>query len=141
MAVSRTDRITETGREKDRYSDFLPDLTPHPNTKDVVALKNIESVKRSVRNLILTDKFERLMAPDLGSDIKRILFEPFGGPVANLLKQYIIETIGNFEPRAKVIKVDVTPNELNQSYTVDIYFYVINIPDPISLTVTLYRVR
>lgn len=141
MAVQRIDRITETGREKERYSDFLTDLTPHPNTKDLVKVRNIDAVKRSVRNLIVTDKFERLMAPDIGSNIKKLLFEPFSGPVSNLIRQYVVETIGNFEPRAKVIKVDCAPNELNQSYRVDIYFYVINIPDPISLTVTLYRVR
>lgn len=141
MAVQRADRITETGREKERFSDFLTDLTPHPNTKDLVKVRNIDAVRRSVRNLILTNRYERLMAPDVGSNIKKLLFEPFSGPVANLIKQYVIETIGNFEPRAKVIKVEATPNEINQSYRVDIYFYVINIPDPVSLTVTLYRVR
>lgn len=141
MTVQRVDRITETGRQKERFSDFLTDLTPHPNTKDLVKIKDVEAVKRSIRNLMLTDKFERLMAPDVGSNIKKMLFEPFSSPVANLLKQYIVETIGNFEPRAKVIKVECTPNEINQSYRVDIYFYVINIPDPVSLTVTLYRVR
>lgn len=141
MAVQRVDRITETGRQQERFSDFLTDLTPHPNTKDLVKIKDVEAVRRSVRNLIMTDKFERLMSPGIGSNIKKLLFEPFGGPAANLIKQYIIETIGNYEPRAKVIKVECTPNELNQSYTVDIYFYVINIPDPVSLTVTLYRVR
>lgn len=141
MAVQRVDRITETGRERERYSDFLTDLTAHPNTKDLVRLQNIDAVRRSIRNLMLTDKFERLMSPDVGSNIKKMLFEPFSEPVTNLLKQYVVETIGNFEPRAKVIKVDCRPNELNQSYTVDIYFYVINIPDPIALTVTLFRVR
>lgn len=141
MAIQRVDRITETGRERERYSDFLTDLTPHPNTKDLVRLQNIDAVKRSIRNLMLTDKFERLMAPDIGSNIKKMLFEPFSGPVTNLIKQYIVETIGNFEPRAKVIKVECTPNEINQSYIVDIFFYVINIPDPTSLSVTLYRVR
>jgi phage baseplate assembly protein W len=141
MAVQRVDRITETGREKDRFSDFLTDLTPHPNTMDLVKVRNVDAVKRSIRNLILTDRYERLMAPNVGSNIKKLLFEPFSGPVANLIKQYVIETIGNFEPRAKVIKVETTPNDINQSYRVDVYFYVINIPDPVSLTVTLYRVR
>lgn len=141
MAVTRTDRITETSRQREKYSDFLTDLVPHPNTKDLIKVKDVEAVKRSVRNLLLTDRYERLMSPNIGSNIKKLLFEPFSEPVTNLIKQYVIETIGNFEPRARVIKVEVTPNDMNLSYKVDIFFYVINIPDPVSLTVTLYRVR
>ena len=139
--VSRLDRITETGKQSVRYSDFLADLNPHPNTKDLVKNTNVDAVRRSIRNLILTDRYERLMRPTLGSNIRKILFEPVNETSADMLKQYVIETIGNFEPRAKVITVDVTGDVNNLAYTVNIYFYVINIADPISMTVTLYRVR
>lgn len=141
MSVSRIDRLTETGKQVERFSDFLPDFVPHPNTKDLVRNTNIDAVKRSIRSLILTDRYERLMAPNVGSDIRKLLFEPFGEHVANLIKQYVIETIGNFEPRAKVIDVEVIANDVQYKYSVNIYFYVINIADPVSLSVTLYRVR
>lgn len=139
--VSRLDRITETGKQETRYSDFLTDLTPHPNTKDLVKNTNVDAVKRSIRNLIQTNRYERLMRPNLGSGVRKILFEPVTPASADMLKQYVTETIGNFEPRAKVLNVDVFTDSNNLAYTINIYFYVINIADPVSMTVTLYRVR
>jgi phage baseplate assembly protein W len=139
--VSRLDRITETGKQETRYSDFLTDLTPHPNTKDLVKNTNVDAVKRSIRNLIQTNRYERLMRPNLGSGVRKILFEPVTSASADMLKQYVTETIGNFEPRAKVLNVDVSTDSNNLAYTINIYFYVINIADPVSMTVTLYRVR
>ena len=139
--VSRLDRITETGKQETRYSDFLTDLTPHPNTKDLVKNTNVDAVKRSIRNLIQTNRYERLMRPNLGSGVRKILFEPITSASADMLKQYVTETIGNFEPRAKVLNVDVFTDTNNLAYTINIYFYVINIADPVSMTVTLYRVR
>ena len=139
--VSRLDRITETGKQETRYSDFLTDLTPHPNTKDLVKNTNVDAVKRSIRNLIQTNRYERLMRPNLGSGVRKILFEPITSASADMLKQYVNETIGNFEPRAKVLNVDVFTDTNNLAYTINIYFYVINIADPVSMTVTLYRVR
>jgi len=124
--VSRLDRITETGKQDVRYSDFLSDLTPHPNTKDLVKNTNVDAV---------------LMRPNLGSSVRKILFEPITPASADMLKQYVTETIGNFEPRAKVLNVDVFTDTNNLAYTINIYFYVINIADPVSMTVTLYRVR
>ena len=139
--VSRLDRITETSKQEVRYSDFLTDLTPHPNTKDLVKNNNVEAVKRSIRNLIQTDQYERLMRPNLGSSVRKILFEPITQASSDMLKQYVTETIGNFEPRARVLEVDVFADSNNLGYTINIYFYVINIADPVSMTVTLYRVR
>ena len=139
--VSRLVRITETGKQETRYSDFLTDLTPHPNTKDLVKNTNVDAVKRSIRNLIQTNRYERLMRPNLGSSVRKILFEPITPASADMLKQYVTETIGNFEPRAKVLNVDVFTDSNNLAYTINIYFYVINIADPVSMTVTLYRVR
>lgn len=139
--VSRVDRYTETKKHGERYSDFLADLTPHPNTKDLVKSTNVEAIKRSIRNLILTDKNERLMQPNIGSNIRRMLFEPMGEIASNMIKQYVMETIGNHEPRAKVIDINVRPDEVKNAYYADIYFYAINIPEPVSFTITLYRVR
>lgn len=141
MAVQRADKYTETDKQRDRYSDFTLDLDAHPNTMDLVRTTNEESVRRSIRNLMLTDKYERLMQPKIGSNVRKMLFEPMNDITEQRLIRAIEETIGNFEPRAKVIKVDLQSNEANQSYRVFIYFYVINKPEPVSMTVTLYRVR
>ncbi len=139
--TTRVDRYTETQKQDIRYSDFLTNLTPHPNTNDLVRNTNLEAIKRSIRNLILTDKDERLMQPKIGSNIRKALFDPMTEQTASRIRQYIVETIGNYEPRAKVITVDVRADEPNHLYTVNIFFYAINKPEPVSLTVTLYRVR
>ena len=116
--VSRLDRITETSKQDIRYSDFLTDLTPHPNTKDLVNNTNIEAVKRSIRNLIQTNRFERLMRPNLGSNVRKILFEPVTQASADMLKQYVTETIGNFEPRAQVSRVNAIPSPDENTYKI-----------------------
>lgn len=139
--TTRVDRYTETKTPANRYTDFLVDLTPHPNTKDLMRVSDVDSIKRAIRNLALTDKNERLMQPKIGSNIRRMLFEPLDERSANMIRQYLMETIGNYEPRAKVIDITVRPDERNNSYTVNVYFYAINIPEPVSFTLNLYRVR
>lgn len=138
---TRADKYTETDKHRDRYSDFLVDFTPHPNTKDLVRNTNEDSVRRSIRNLVMTDKYERLMQPKIGSNIRKMLFEPMNEVTEHALTRQIEETIGNYEPRAKLINVDIQSDYNNQLYRVFIYFFVINKPEPVSMTVNLYRVR
>lgn len=139
--VSRVDRFTETQKQQTRYSDFFNDLTSHPNTLDLTRNTNEDAVIKSIRNLINTNKGERLMQPKIGSNIRSLLFEPVSPITAKQIKQFVIESIGNFEPRAKVIDVAVTDVAERNLYSVSVNFYVINIPDPLSINVNLYRVR
>lgn len=141
MAIHRSDKYTETNKQRDFYSDFFADLTVHPNTEDLVRYTNEDSVKRSIHNLLLTNKYERMFNPDLGSNINKILFEQISVSSASMLKTYCEETINNFEKRAKLIDIQVDSDEINQSYRVTIYFYVVNKPDPVGLAINLYRVR
>lgn len=139
--INRIDKYTETSKQRDLYSDFFADLTVHPNTGDLVRYTNEDAVRRSIRNLLLTNKYERPFNPNLGSNINKILFEPISTVSSSLLKTYVEETINNYEKRAKIIETSVVADELNQSYKVTVYFYVINKPDPVGLAVTLYRIR
>ena len=139
--MSRQDQYTSTSKKEELYSDFHVDLNPHPEAGDVVRYVNENAVKRSLRNLILTNRYERLFQPDIGSNINKLLFEPMGFSTANSLKNFIIETITNHEPRCKLIDVVIIPNEDNHAYQVNIVFSIINKQDPINLAITLYRVR
>lgn len=140
MAVVK-DRFTESDPKNQIYSDFLNDLNPHPVTGDVVRLTNENAVNRSIRNLINTNKGERLYQPDIGSDIFKMLFEPMSGGVAELLSTTIQRTIDDYEPRAKVLSVYVSPDYENNAYGVTINYMIINRQTPITLNVTLTRVR
>lgn len=139
--MSRLDRYTTTSKKSELYSDFFTNLTPHPATKQLVRKVNEEAVKGAIRNLLLTNKYERPFQPDLGSNIRKLLFEHISPENSNLLKTYVTETIENNEPRCKLINVIVNESEAQQSYFITVLFYIINRTEPVELTVTLYRVR
>lgn len=139
--MARSDKFTQTDRKQQIYSDFLTDLNPHPVSGDIVRFVNENAVVRSCKNLILTDRGERLYQPDVGSDIRRMLFEPLSSMAAEMIAEYIRTTIETYEPRAKILDVSVIPNYDNNSYSVDCVIMVINKQDPVSFNVTLTRVR
>lgn len=138
---TRNDEYKNTDKKEELFSDFLCNLDPHPNTEDVVRFVNEQAVKRSIRNLLLTNRGERLFQPNIGSDINRILFENITAATAQALKGFIIDTITSYEKRCMIISVDVIAKEELNAYDVNIIFSIINKVDPINLNVTLYRVR
>ena len=142
--VTRIDKITrkdKTSNEKPYYSDFYTNFNVHPQNKRLVKYTNENSVKRSVRNLILTEPGERLFQPDVGCKIRRLLFENMSSATTIQLKSAIEETITLYEKRARIITVDVVANEDLHNYDVYIIFEVINSITPIALNITLYRAR
>ncbi len=107
-----------------RYSDFTRNFALHPVSSDLARITDFEAVRSSIRNLILTDKYERLLDPNIGSNIRRALFDPMDGTTAKVIQDYIRETISNYEPRATLQDVIVIPDYDNNTYTVTIYFSV-----------------
>lgn len=140
MAIVK-DRFTVNDTKNQIYSDFLNDLTPHPVTGDVVRFVNENAVNRSIRNLLFTNKGERLYQPDIGSDLTKMLFEPMSDGIAELISTSIQSTINNYEPRAKVLSVYVAPDYNNNRYVVTVEYMLINRQSPVTLNVTLTRVR
>lgn len=142
--VTRIDKITRTDKASEKkpyYSDFYTNFNVHPQTKKLVKYTNEESVKRSIRNLLLTEKYDRVFQPEVGSRIKSLLFENMSEIISDQLKAAIEETINRYEPRARIIDIIVQSNESRHSYDVYIYFEVINSINPITLNITLYRAR
>ena len=107
-----------------RYSDFTRNFALHPVSSDLARVTDFEAVRSSVRNLILTDKYERLLDPNIGSNVRRALFDPMDGAAAKVIQDYIRETIQNYEPRATLQDVIVIPDFDNNTYAVTIYFSV-----------------
>ena len=139
--MAQKDDYNNIDRKGELYSDFLTDLNIHPATGQILHFADEFAVKRSIRNLLQTNKYERLFQPGIASNISRILFEPVSSHTATLLKQYVTETIDTYEKRCKLIEVVVTPSPDQNLYTVTIVFAIINKQDPVSINVTLYRVR
>lgn len=142
--VTRIDKITridKASEKKPYYSDFYTNFNVHPQNKRLVKYTNEESVKRSIRNLILTDKYDRPFQPEIGCRVRSLLFENISDVVTEEIKKTISETIETYEPRARVLDIIVQPNEQRQSYDVYIYFEVINSVNPVTINITLYRAR
>ena len=111
-------------------------------TKDISKVTNIQAVKRSVRNLVLTNHYEKPFHPEIGSGVRDILFEPMTPITANVLARKIEDVVENFEPRVKLIGVSARPNLDRNEYNVTIQFYVVNTPtELVDLTVMLERLR
>lgn len=123
------------------YTDLTTNFTIHPIKGDLVTLKDSEAVKRSVRNLILTDPYERFFNPTLGSGIKATLFENMSRDTEEVLRIKVTETIENFEPRANLLNVYVKALPDDNSYSVKIIFAINNDTQPIELDLILKRVR
>lgn len=146
MAVNPTAfRDAESTNNSERsaqiYKDINLSFARHPLTGDIAFLTDIEAVKRSVRNLINTSFYERPFHPEIGSDVRSILFEPVSPPVANVLQRNIEDVIKNFEPRAELISVDVVPNIDANAYAATIKFYVVNSPTAVDVNIFLERLR
>jgi phage baseplate assembly protein W len=142
MAItSVADRFTLRRVDNTLYRDFLTNLNPHPDSKQLVTNDNEDAVVRSIKNLILTDKFERPFQPTIGCRIKSFLFENISPQVTSAIKTEIESTINDHEPRAKLLEVVVTPIEERNMYVITVVFYTINIEEPITFKVVLERVR
>lgn len=126
---------------RELYRDFSTAFTPHPNTGDVAVVVDVEAVKRSVRNLVMTNKGERLLSPNIGTNIRRLLFENISPRVSQMLSDYIRTTIENYEPRARLENIDVVPNYLQPGYEVFIEFTVLYLETPVRLQLFLERIR
>lgn len=140
--VSRkNEEYQQTSRVTDVYSDFNHVFRPHPNTGQIGRKVNVDAVKLAIRNLVLTNKYERLRNPTFGGNIRRYLFEPIEPKVEEEIEQHIEFMIDNYEPRAKVIEVKATANEEDQTVYVKIAFYIIQNKDPQEVDLVLYRIR
>lgn len=123
------------------YSDLDIRFQPQPGTKDVSLSYDEQAVIRSVKNLLLTKPYERLWNPTLGSNIDGLLFEPITPLTANLLKEEIIRTITNWEPRALIATLDVVAYPDQNGYNVSLFFYVGNNTTPTAIQLILQRSR
>jgi phage baseplate assembly protein W len=111
-------------------------------TKDISKVNGIQAIKRSVRNLILTNIYEKPFHPEIGSGIRELLFEPLSPITAFVLSQKVEDVIENFEPRARLVGVKANPDLDRNAYEITIEFYVQNAPtELVDTTVLLERLR
>lgn len=123
------------------YSDFFSNLDTSTTKNDLLSYTNEDSVKRSIRNILLTDRGERFFNPTFGSDIRKMLFENFTPATEQVVADLIRTAVGNHEPRANIIDVNVSGNPDQNSMYINIVFSVINKAEPVTLELILNRIR
>jgi phage baseplate assembly protein W len=126
---------------KNDYSDLDLDFMPHPTTKDVMKKTGIEAIKRSVRNLLLTNFYDRPFQSQIGSNALKLLFDNASPITANFLTNAIRETLNNFEPRIRIDRLEVNFDFDNNGYNVRLFFVVLNRNEPAAITLFLERIR
>ena len=131
----------QVSKDNALYSDFLTNFNMHPDSNQLIVNKNEVAVTRSIRNLILTNKYERLFQPTIGSGIRDFLFEDISGHTSVSIKAAIVTTIENFEPRATLIDVRVSPYPDEHAYVITIIYYITTSANPITVNIPLIRVR
>ena len=126
------------------YKDLSLFFTPNPVSGDVTMVTDVQDIKRSVRNLVMTNRFEKPFHPEIASHVRDLLFERFTPITFNLLRNRIETVLANYEPRVSVTDVEIDDtgesidgNELN----VRIHFTLKNDPQIQSVDILLERVR
>lgn len=126
---------------KDIYKDLSFNMSLHPLTRDVSSITNENAVRRSLKNIILTDKLERPMNPTFGCNVRRHLFELITPATVQIIKAEVINAIQNYEPRVYLNDVIVKGREDNNSISIEIVYTTQTNTIPERLTVILDRIR
>jgi len=123
------------------FSDFGATFTKHPVTSDIPRLTNVDAIKRSVRNLILTRRFERPFEPDISSRVTNMLFEPLSALTELGIQQEISNVLATSEPRIVVDDIQVNINSQRDGYDVGIIFSIVNSFERIKIDLFLERLQ
>ena len=139
--MSKTQTLTDLNISPVVYSDFFTDFSRHINTGQLNTKTNELAVKQSIRNLLLTDHYERPFQPEIGSNLRSLLFDNFTPATKLQAEQYIKEVFTNHEPRAVLLDTVILPSPDMNSLEVSIYFRIINTTEPTQLDIIIERVR
>ena len=141
--MSRYDatQTNESSRSSRIFKDLDLDFQLNSATKDIQKLTDIESVKRSVRNLINLNHYEKPFHPEIGSNLRAMLFENISPQMTHAISKQIDLLIKNFEPRCRLVQVNSQPVIDRNGYRCSISFYVVNYPEPVEVETFLERLR
>jgi len=141
-ALSDAQSQNDISRNVRQYRDLDLFFSRKNGTNDITKITDVEAVKRSIRNLILTNFYEKPFHPEIGSGIRDMLFENMTPITAVVLARKVEDVIENFEPRARLISVRSLPNLDRNEYEVTIEFFVVNTPtELVDMTVFLEVLR
>ena len=124
-----------------QYKDLDLNFLIHPVRKDINKHKDEMAVINSIKNLMMTNHYERPFQPDLGSNVRRLLFENLDKITAISMDREIRQVVQNYEPRAQIKTLDILPDMDNNGFSVRMEFYIMNMTDPVTINFFIERVR
>ena len=133
--------MATTYRNVRRYTDINLMFSPHPYSKDILTRKNVDAVKASIQNLILTKNYERPFHPEIGSQVMALMFENMVPSTIAAIERSIRNTITTFEPRANLIEVNIVDKSDSNAIDIEVIFSLNNVSLPVTVTTTINRVR
>ena len=139
--MSYDDTNNDSNRAVRKYVDLDLFFGRKNSNSDVQDITNIKAVKRSIRNLILTNHYEKPFHPEIGSNLRGMLFEIITPQMTHFIGKQIELLIKNYEPRCKLVEVKNKPNLERNGYSVSISFYVVNHSQPVQVETFLERLR
>ena len=143
MAYSNYDASTtnQSKRSNRIYKDLNLNFTKNPATKDVARLFDVQAIKRAVKNIILTNKYERPFNSDFGCNLRGFLFENITEPLLVIIKDRVAMAIEKYEPRVTVEDVVVNDDQDKNGLSIMVSFLINGTEAPVSVSTFLQRVR
>ena len=142
MAIYDAQLNNESTRGVRVYSDLDLFFGKKSSDRDINVVTDVQAVKRSIRNLVLLNTYEKPFHPEISSGVRDMLFELMTPVTAAILGRQIENVIENFEPRARLVRVNTIPDYDRNSYEITVEFYVVNTPtELVDLTIFLERLR
>jgi phage baseplate assembly protein W len=123
------------------YADLDMDFLRNPSTNDVNVIKGDAAIKRSIRNLIKTNFYEKPFRPTVGSDVTSLLFEPSTSASQVVLEKVIRVCIENYEPRVRLQNVEVSYDVDEYGFNVRLEYIILNNNLPVVTSLFLERIR
>ena len=141
MSIYDSQITNESKRNSRSFKDIDLDFGRNTVTNDVNVVTNIIAIKRAVKNLVQTNYYERPFHPELGCGVRDMLFENYTPMTGIFMRRKIEEVLSNYEPRASLSSIQVNEQMDRNAIDVVVNFYVLNLPNPVSVTTTLQRIR
>ena len=142
MATQIDATVTNNSKRSNRiYKDLNMSFTKNPATKDVARLFDVQAIKRAVKNIILTNKYERPFNPDFGCNLRGFLFENLTEPMVVIIKDRVAMAIEKYEPRVSVEDVIVKNSSDPNGSNIQVSFLINGVEAPVTVSTFLQRVR
>jgi len=140
MAIDITNQSKQVATKTSAYSDLDLLFRKHPQTGDVVVRTDAEAVKRSVRNIVMTNYYERPFKPSFGGSIRDLLFELTSDRKIRKVQNRLVNMIESLEPRVRNVQVGINNHDANE-VNLQVYYTIVNGLKNHSIDLTITRAR